>query len=159
MRSAAERRGQLADLFHQPHERAVDAPGDVLLYVHLADQGLQVGQRDFLVFIGGDVDPGQPGHDAFGGVGGNLHLAAHGQHVGEEAVMGERGDVDFFGVHVFLRDIEQMAEVIQGVGNARYAGQVHGNGHEGISLRLGWGADAQQSRLPAWPVARCILAP
>ena len=45
VRAAAQRCGQLADLFHEPHERPVDAAGRVLLKVHVADQLLKVGQR------------------------------------------------------------------------------------------------------------------
>ena len=40
-----KRGGQLAHFFHQPHERAVDAAGDVFLQVHLADQLLKLGDR------------------------------------------------------------------------------------------------------------------
>ena len=45
LRAAAQRRGQFAHFFHQPHERAVDAAGDVLFQIHVADQLLKFGDR------------------------------------------------------------------------------------------------------------------
>src|SRR5688500_15806382 len=41
--AVAETTRELAHFFHQPHERAGNAPRDVLLQVHVADQLLELG--------------------------------------------------------------------------------------------------------------------
>ena len=46
VRAIAQRGSQLAYLFHEPHERPVDAAGDVLLVVHVLDEELKVVEGD-----------------------------------------------------------------------------------------------------------------
>lgn len=46
VRTATKGRRQLAHLFHQPHKRAVDATSQILLEIHLANQLLEIGERD-----------------------------------------------------------------------------------------------------------------
>src|SRR5688572_20497279 len=47
-RALAQSGRQLAHFFHQPHECAVDASGNILLEVHLTDERLKVFERDGL---------------------------------------------------------------------------------------------------------------
>src|SRR5262249_3012630 len=45
-RALSQRSGQLANFFHQPHERAIDPPGTILFQVHLPNQRLEILKRN-----------------------------------------------------------------------------------------------------------------
>ena len=50
-RAFPQRRGQLAYLFHQPHECPVDAAGQILFEIHPPDERLEIREREGSRFL------------------------------------------------------------------------------------------------------------